>query len=158
MKKIQARAINDRSWIVTEWGNRVGVLSCSQDRWTFLEKGSIQRFDSLASLQSHLDWQLEFEQTEDREEPVDRIQHLPTRHPNPQNIQLEPYISYTRTTNSSLRFAAGYWGIRFAHGWVPGFCPKLETITSYEHLGPFSTKLEMNTVIRQKGFRGGPKA
>ena len=49
-----------------------------------------------------------------------------------------------------MRIAAGYWGLKFANGWTPVFCPKVETTTTYESIGPFTTKVEMNTIIAQK--------
>jgi hypothetical protein len=117
-----------------------------------------QSFSSLEQVQLTLNAEIEFEQLEKEQKAVGEIGKLPTRHLNPQNPQLTPIVSYTKLPHSSVRFAAGYWGIKFDHGWVPGFCPKLETIQKYEHLGPFSTKLEMNTVIRQQGIRKDKKA
>jgi hypothetical protein len=48
-----------------------------------------------------------------------------------------------------VRFAAGYWGLKFL-AWQGSFCPKLQTLDEYEHVGPFQTKLEMNTILAKK--------
>jgi hypothetical protein len=58
-------------------------------------------------------------------------------------------ISYSKQATSSVRFAAGYWGLKFL-AWQGSFCPKLQTLDEYEHVGPFQTKLEMNTILAKK--------
>jgi len=151
MKKITATPINPHSWILTEWGNRVGVLTSGVDEFTLLATGGVKKYSTLEELQSQLEWSIKFETEAQDVEPVDKIGSLPTRHPNPQNIQHDPVVSYTRTSTSSMRFAAGYWGIQYAHGWVPGFCPRLDTLMSYPRIGPFSSKLEMNTLLTKQG-------
>jgi hypothetical protein len=158
MKKIQARAINEQNWILLEQGNRVALLGNNEGVWNLLNSSGSQCFDSLEQTQTALGAVIEFERLEKEEPAVGEIGNLPTRHLNPQNISHDEIVSYTKLPTSRVRFAAGYWGIRFDHGWVPGFCPKLETIQKYEHLGPFSTKLEMLTVIRQQGIRKEKRA
>lgn len=150
MKKITATPINPHSWILTEWGNRVGVLSSGADEFTLLANNGVQKFNNIETLQTTLGCTLKFETDSQDSEPVDRIDSLPTRHTNPQNIQQLPVVSYTRTSSSSMRFAAGYWGIQYAHGWVPGFCPRLDTLMSYPRIGPFSSKLELNTLLTKQ--------
>jgi hypothetical protein len=150
MKKIQAKPINPQCWILTEWSNRVGVLTQNPTGYTLLSSTATKVFDDLKSLESSLSWKIIFETFEPKEPVVDKIGNLPTRHTDPQNIEQEPIVSYTKTSSSSVRLAAGYWGIQYSHGWVGGFCPKLETLTLYPHVGPFSTKLELNTILNKK--------
>ena len=150
MKKITAKPINHQSWILSEWGNRVGVITNSSNIWTLLEATVIKQYQSLDSLQKEKNWLIVFEQKELKEEPIEEINNIPVKHSSPKNIQLEPVASYTKKESSSVRFAAGYWGIRFANGWTPVFCPKIETVNSNETVGPFTSKVEMNTIIAQK--------
>lgn len=55
---------------------------------------------------------------------------------------------FTKTEKSKSLHAAGYYIVKFEHGWVHSFCPKLTTLTSNEWQGPFKTKLEMRERLR----------
>ena len=158
MTKLVARPINDQSWILFEWGNRVGVLSSDSHSWTVVDRNKISKFSSIEELQQNLNWQIEFEQAEDKDNPTDKIDNLPIKHTSPQKIEREPYISYTRSEKSNLRFAAGFWGVKFPHGWVPTLSPKVDTLNSYDKVGPFATSLAMKAAIKQRITReGAPK-
>jgi hypothetical protein len=156
IKKITAKPVNYSSWMLLEWGNRIGILSqSSQDKsWTCLDGSGTTKANSLEELQEVKNWKIEFEQQDSsssQDEPaVDKVGNMPVKHNNPQSIEMEPIISYTKTTKSQVRFAAGYWGLKFDHGWTAAFCPKLDTLISNEFVGPFTTKIEMTTVVRQK--------
>jgi hypothetical protein len=63
---------------------------------------------------------------------------------------MEQFPSYAKTENSTNRFAAGYYGILFANGWVASYCPKVSTIKDNEWIGPFHTRLEMLSAISFK--------
>ena len=149
MKKITAKPINHQSWILTEWGNRIGVLTNTDNTCALLEASGLRQFPSIKELEKEYDWQIVFEQKEIKEEPVDKIGNIPVKHTSPQNIELDPITSYTKK-EGGVRIAAGFWGLKFANGWTPVFCPKLETVNQYESIGPFTSKVEMNTIIAQK--------
>jgi hypothetical protein len=55
---------------------------------------------------------------------------------------------FTKTDKSKSLHAAGYYIVKFDHGWVHSFCPKLSTLTSNEWQGPFKSKLEMRERLR----------
>ena len=58
---------------------------------------------------------------------------------------------FTKTEKSKSLHAAGYYIVKFEHGWVHSFCPKLTTLTSNEWQGPFKDKLEMRERLRIAG-------
>jgi hypothetical protein len=150
MKKITAKPINTNSWILQEWGNRVGVLSLTE-KWNVLDKTGQHSYSSLEELQSLNEWRIDFETGDESSEPaVDKIGIFPIKHTLPQSIEMEPIVSYTKTTKSLIRFAAGYWGIRFDHGWTAVFCPKVETVLNNETAGPFTSKIETSSVVKQQ--------
>ena len=153
MKKITAKPISSQNWILTEWGTRIGVLTKTNDIWSIIEAGSLSEYKTIDDLCKDKKWSLIFEEKDIKEistSKIDKVGKFPIKHDDPQNIELTPIPSYTKTKISSIRFAAGYWGIKFSNGWSPSFCPKLETVTSNESVGPFTSKVEMNTVIAQK--------
>ncbi len=121
-----------------------------------LSVDGVSSYNSLQELNSARSWDIQFNNPEAEEAAVDKIGELPVRHSNPQNIQTNEIVSYTKSEKSNTRFAAGYWGIQYSHGWVPGFCPKLETLLSYPRIGPFTTKLELNTLLSKNTRKSQP--
>jgi hypothetical protein len=58
---------------------------------------------------------------------------------------------FTKTLESKIYFAAGYYGINFDNGgWLDSFCPKLSTLRKYEFIGPFRTEIDVSIAIRRK--------
>lgn len=55
---------------------------------------------------------------------------------------------FTKTDKSKSLHAAGYYIVKFEHGWVHSHCPKLTTLTNNEWQGPFKNKLEMRERLR----------
>lgn len=55
---------------------------------------------------------------------------------------------FTKADKSRSLHAAGYYIVKFEHGWVHSFCPKLITLLKNEWQGPFKTKLEMRERLR----------
>lgn len=55
---------------------------------------------------------------------------------------------FTKGEKSHSQHAAGYYIIKFEHGWVSSFCPKVGTLTANEWQGPFKTKIEMRERLR----------
>ena len=52
------------------------------------------------------------------------------------------FAVFTKNKKSKSFFCAGYYTIKFNHGWVKAYCPKLITLNRYPFKGPFKTKLE----------------
>lgn len=153
MRKIQAQPITHESWILQEWGNRLGVLTCDAAQWHLISREHKLLNQSLEQIQTHLNAELEFVQPDvsDSAEDADvaEIEGLPVKHPNPCNVQLSPRISYTKTTKSVIRHAAGYWIIQFDTGHSGVLCPKCSTLDAYAHEGPFAHRLEMITILNK---------
>lgn len=55
---------------------------------------------------------------------------------------------YTKTSKSKSYFCAGYYIIKFNHGWSKAYCPKFITLNRYEFQGPFKNKEEMNAALK----------
>ena len=123
------------------------MLSCDGHSWRLITKTVTATFDSMQLLEADQHWRVEFEQpTATAVKAEMKIGSLPIKHENPENIELEPTVSYTKIRSSTVRFAAGYWAIKF-NAWAGSLCPKLQTLSEYEHVGPFSSKLELNTIL-----------
>ena len=70
----------------------------------------------------------------------------PIKHQNVTEVSKDP-PTYMKS-NGKIEFVAGYWGILFANGWSPAFCPKLETVEKNKVVGPFKNKMEMTNHIK----------
>ncbi len=151
MRKIQAQPIQDQTWILCEQGVRLGMLSVEAHEYRLLIKGGVHTFDDVKKLESHLHAKLVFEQkTIAQDKQAQFVDHLPIKHAEAHNVVKDPIISYTKLPQSDVRFAAGYWAIQFQTGWSGSWCPKLQTLEENTHVGPFTNKLEMNTILAQK--------
>ena len=150
-KKIQATNLSDQSWLLTEWGNRLGLLSNTGDGFKLIVKGYATLYSSIEQLCEKEKWTIEWVKTAEPEQQEEIfLSHLPIKHSEANDVEMGPPVSYSKQAGSSVRFAAGYWGLRFSHAWTAAFCPKTSTLSEYEHVGPFSTKLELNTILAQK--------
>lgn len=151
-RKMLATPIHDQAWILTENGNRLGLLTKSEHEYHVLLKGVRQIVGSLDQVQQELNAKIRFEQMVQKSESTtsQQIEHLPIKHDQFHNVQMHPVISYTKHAQSDVRFAAGYWALLFSTGWSGSLSPKLSTLSEYHHVGPFASKLEMNTILAQK--------
>lgn len=151
IRKIQAQPIQDQTWILIEQGVRLGMLSKPDDQFRLIVKGAQGVFDSVQDLEQNLQAKIHFEKKAQVAEKQDQfVDHLPIKHDEAHNVLRDQIISYTKMPQSDVRFAAGYWAIQFNTGWSGSWCPKLVTLLENTHVGPFTTKLEMNTILAQK--------
>ena len=151
MRKIQAQPITHESWMLHEWGIRLGVLTHDSHSWHAILKDHKWLNQTLDDIQQHLNALIEFAQPDDSDESdsVQDEQGLPIKHHTAHNIEMSPRISYTRSVKGATRHAAGYWCIHFDTGWSGSLSPKCVTLDTYEHQGPFAHKLEMNTILNK---------
>jgi len=55
---------------------------------------------------------------------------------------------YTKTSKSKSYYCAGYYLIKFNHGWAKAYCPKFITLNRYEFTGPFKSKEAMLEALK----------
>ena len=65
------------------------------------------------------------------------------------------FYTYTKSTTSSVRYAAGYYGVKYPAGWRWFYGGKLETLDTYEFIGPFKSKSVMNIETKLATKRDG---
>lgn len=152
MKKIILKQLTDNSWLMSVNGERTGIVSQLDNKILLVGQQIKKEFLNFDQLSKTLDGKIVFEQPAEQqaEKEVGEINGYPIKHTNWFNTILTPVPSYSRTQTSNARYAAGYYGIKFTNGWTPSFCPKLTTLSEYEYIGPFTTKLEMQHQISIK--------
>jgi hypothetical protein len=151
--KIQAQQIQDQTWILSDISQRWGVLSKPHDAYVFLGKTHSGTYATLKDLEQALGKSIHFQSpspTSTSKPTVSLVHNLPIKHDHAHNVETAPYVSYTKTHTSTVRFAAGHWIIQFSTGWLGSLSPKLTTLQEHAHEGPFQSKLEMNTRLTHK--------
>jgi len=63
--------------------------------------------------------------------------------------------TYTKSETSKVRYAAGYYAVRFPSDWRWFYGGKLDTLNTCDFVGPFKTKSEMQTETLLANKRDG---
>jgi len=143
--------VENKFWILEEdTGERVGTISLKNDTVVAVIGNNSQTFKNLDELAAR--YKVSFNKKAKPSKPNSEMEvyDFPTAH-TPHNAlwHVERKLPiYTKTVKSNSYHCAGYYIIRFEHGWVKSFSPKLITLQRYEFKGPFKTKLEMMEQLR----------
>ena len=149
--KFSLKPLNDKTWILLEDGERQSLVSQLAD-------GSVMLFGKINHVYSSMhEFKQNFQKitieephTPETEKEQGNVEGFPVKHATWYNTLKDPLPSYTRTENSQIRYAAGYYALKFPNGWSASFCPKLTTLSEHEYAGPFTTKIEMQLQISSK--------
>lgn len=143
--------IENKFWILEEEdGQKVGTIALKNNSVVAVIGNNSQTFKNLEELSSR--YNVSFtKRSKPSKTTVDmEVYDFPTAH-NPYNAlwHVERKLPiYTKTNKSNSYHCAGYYIIKFEHGWVKSFSPKLITLQRYEYKGPFKTKFEMMEQLR----------
>lgn len=143
----------DKFWILEDQnGTKKGTLRVTADgQLNALVDGVTANFPDWPSCIRELDL---VDLIEKKPPPVENepqeVNGFPTNCPpfNPVWDMKKKLPLFTKAEKSQSQHAAGFYIIKFDHGWVSSFCPKLTTLTANEWQGPFKTKLEMRERLR----------
>ena len=150
--KMKAKTIvENKFWILEEEdGKRVGIISLKNNKVTAVIGNQNLMFTNLNELSAKYNVTFVKKFKETTKQLTNEVYDYPTSHI-PYNAlwHVERKLPiYTKTNKSNSYHCAGYYVIRFEHGWVKSFCPKLITLQRNEYHGPFKTKLEMTEQLR----------
>lgn len=143
------RPITNHSWILQRDGNRLALITERDGALHAIGKIGKQTFKDLDDLGRHLGTKITVESPpEDEGEEIGNIDGYPVKHS--AVLSCEHASGLPVYKRGKVEHAAGYYGVKFTHGWVASYCPKLSTLMDNERIGPFRTKLEMQNAISQK--------
>lgn len=138
--------LTDNSWIVRGGHKKIGVICKIQDGYNFFPtEGTKRNFSDYEKLEKYFG-KLKIES--EKEVSTDNINGYPLKHSDI-NIISEDELTYSKI-GSEIVFKAGYFGIRHKGGWVVTFCPKEATLSGYETIGPFRSKVECTVEVQHK--------
>ena len=142
-------------WILEEKGQKVGTIHNGDNVFTLSFKGGLKRYTDVKTLEQELDVSLGTSAIEaEAAMSNENVNGFPT----PWNVVYnkgdkevdEQLPVFTKTEKSKSYHSAGYYGIRFPNGWTQSFCPRVNTLKSYEYVGPYKTEMEMTLAIQRK--------
>jgi hypothetical protein len=143
--------VENKFWVLEEDnGDKVGTISFKNNVVTAIIKDKSQVFSNLDELSAKYNITFNKRAKPAKTEISTEVYDYPTAH-TPYNAlwHVERKLPiYTKTNKSNSYHCAGYYIIRFDHGWVKSFSPKLITLQRYEFKGPFKTKFEMMEQLR----------
>jgi hypothetical protein len=142
-------------WILEESGQKVGTIHNGDNVFTLSFKGGIKRYNDVKALETELSVDLG---TSAIEASIamsnDNVDGFPTQWNTVYNKSSkevhETLPVFTKSEKSKSFHSAGYYGIKFPNGWTTSFCPRVNTLTSYEFIGPYKTEMEMTLAIQRK--------
>lgn len=143
------KPMTETSWILQRDGMRLALIMAKDGQLISMGKLEKSKFKDLAELGKFLGGKVVIEEPEEDSsgEELGNIGGYPIKHNNAVPVDGSELPTYKR---GKTEHSAGYYGIKFNHGWVTSYCPKLTTLTENEYIGPFRTKLEMLNSIAQK--------
>ena len=140
--------IKDKFWILEENSKRVGMMNFKDNNYSI----SLNRKDFVASNHDELKkFGIEFVIRDLTHGGHLEVMGFPTDQERVFNVgEIDGYPVFTKKSESKSLHVAGWYGLKFKNGWVCSLCPRLSTINTNVHVGPFRTKMDLKLVLGQK--------
>ena len=157
-KRATIKKVDDASWLVIDQhrGN-VGVLYQNvQGDYEYLASDIKEKFKSDRAVEKYFGARVFQQKTVESAIQPDKmfIAGFEIPFPSPELISPD-HPEYTKdvplfskTANSDVLYAAGWYAINFEKGWKHGHGPKYTTLTTYGYEGPFKTKMELKQRLK----------
>jgi len=138
--------IKDKFWIVESKGSKIGTLKSASSGYVFYNNvdGSEVEYSDLSNFT--------IEEKITRTYINDTVYGYSANTEQAHDISLQDTVPiFKKTATSTQHFAAGYYGIKFPRlGWSDAFCPRLNTLETYQFIGPFKSQTDVNMAIKRK--------
>lgn len=140
--------IKDKFWILEENAKRVGMMNFKDDNYVI----NLRRQDFVAHDTKELKkLGIEFVIRDLKHGGHLEVMGYPTDQEEVFNVKtIDGYPTFTKKAASKSTHVAGWYGLKFKNGWVCSLCPRLTTIKTNQHVGPFKTKMDLKVVLNQK--------
>ena len=157
--------IKDKFWIVEESGVKVGTIrKCSSDTFEINIRDDGTEQTTMSGLMTRFGEKI-LESKQPAKEVIEEnklgargwntllstVEGYPSKHKahNINTIEVGDKLlpSYTKSETSKVIYVAGYYGVHFSQRWQGLYGTKLDTLETYEFVGPFKTKAEMSANI-----------
>ncbi len=157
--KTQLQQISDVAWLVRQGEKRLGILNKDiQEKFFYITGKEFIGFDDETEVVKHFGNIHLF--TDQVNQPttlseeffikgyqIDYDRPYPLDFTHPDYDERVPL--YTKTVDSNVYYAAGWYGINFEKGWKRAKGPKYITLATYGFIGPFKTEMECKTEVKK---------
>lgn len=157
--KNQLQAISDIAWLVYHGTKRMGILNeDDQGHFTYITDKEVIHLDTDIEVKEHFSNTKIFEEqiTEPTTSPSEfYLKGYKIYHDDPYPLEAgdtdyDPKLPlYTKTPESDVKYAAGWYCINFEKCWKHGTGPKLSTLLKYGFSGPFRTEQECKVELKR---------
>lgn len=140
--------IKDKFWILEENAKRVGMMNFKDNNYVV----NLKRKDFVAHDTKDLKkLGIEFVKRDLTHGGHLEVMGYPTDQEEVFNVkEIEGYPTFTKKAASKSTHVAGWYGLRFKNGWVCSLCPRLTTVKTNVHVGPYKTKMDLKVVLGQQ--------
>jgi hypothetical protein len=140
--------IKDKFWILEENAKRVGMMNFKDNNYTV----NLNRKDFVVKDAIDLKKMgIEFVVRDLAHGGHLEVMGYPTDQEEVFNVkEIDGYPTFTKKAASKSTHVAGWYGLKFKNGWVCSLCPRLTTIKTNQHVGPYKTKMDLKVVLNQK--------
>lgn len=147
--------IKDKFWIVKDDSINIATVEKRKEEYVVIVENQKHVYQSQNQINEYFKENI-FDNTPKKEQtPVKQNFDIDgySAKVKPHNIQwFDTIPTYTKTSTSSDRYCAGFYGVRFEGGVFFSNNPKLSTITEkcIDFIGPYKTEMEANINISTK--------
>jgi hypothetical protein len=140
--------IKDKFWILEENAKRVGMMNFKDDNYVI----NLRRKDYVAHDTKDLKkLGIEFINRDLKHGGHLEVMGYPTDQEEVFNVkEIDGYPTFTKKAASKSTHVAGWYGLKFKNGWVCSLCPRLTTVKTNVHVGPYKTKMDLKVVLGQQ--------
>lgn len=150
---VKLKPITETSWLVIgdSDDNRIGLLTEVRNQYVLMVKGEKQQFINRKEVNKFFNEDVFDNVVEpSTEENVKKdyyINGYPVDFDSPNEVLIagNKLPLFSKKATSDVYYSAGYYCLHFPKNWMPAYCPKFSTLTTYEYAGPFKTELEMRS-------------
>jgi len=134
--------LTENSWIFRAGDANSGILFKTLDGYMFLGPKTVSNYASLDDLKKKFG-NIKLVERAQEISTNNTLNGYPVKHNGDiEQVEHDKFPVYVKA-GTKTEFVAGYWGLLFQQGWTQAYCPKKQTIESYESVGPFKNRLEM---------------
>ncbi len=154
---VKLKPITETSWLVLGDTDetRIGLLSEIRQEYVLIARGEKKKFLSKKEVNGFFKEDV-FNNVIDVEPPADVkkdyfINGYPVDFDSPNEVVLKGNTLplFSKKSTSDVYYCAGHYCLNFPKNWMPAYCPKLSTLSTYEYAGPFKTELDMRTALNR---------
>lgn len=150
--KAVLQQVSDTAWLLRQGPRKVGILNKDiQEKYFYINGKTVEYFDTEEEVGKKFGNAKIFEEqittspvVQDeffiKGHKIDYDNPFPIDHNHPAYDSEVPL--YTKTPDSDIYYAAGWYAINFEKGWKHGHGPKYSTLIKYGYRGPYKTEIE----------------